>query len=110
MHATKTFDGCSPSLSRSLWQVCNTCRRAVTIVAAAIIFQNALSPASAGGVVLIIGGSIAYAVAMARAKASAPSAVSPQQEEVQAEVDALLDVDGRSEPESEPAAARSGMR
>ena len=45
--------------------MCNTCRRAVTIVAAAIIFQNAVSPTSAAGIVLIIGGATAYAIASA---------------------------------------------
>lgn len=56
------------------WQVCNTFRRAVTIVAAAIVFQNAISPASASGIALIIGGAAAYAVASARAKAKATAA------------------------------------
>ena len=51
--------------------VCNTCRRAVTIVAAAIIFQNAVSPTSAAGIVLIIGGATAYAIASAAAKNAA---------------------------------------
>ena len=51
--------------------VCNTCRRAVTIVAAAIIFQNAVSPTSAAGIVLIIGGATAYAIASAAAKKAA---------------------------------------
>ena len=84
-------------------QVCNTCRRAVTIVAAAIIFQNSLSLASASGIVLIIGGSIAYATAMARAKA-APS-VSPQH----AEIDALLDVeDSKSEGDCESSTGLDG--
>lgn len=35
--------------------VCNTCRRAVTIISAAIVFQNAISAPSALGIALIIG-------------------------------------------------------
>ena len=46
-----------------------TCRRAVTIVAAAFVFRNAISLPSAAGILLIIGGSASYAVASARARA-----------------------------------------
>ena len=54
--------------------VLNTTRRAVTIVAAAIFFQNAISFVSAVGIVLIIGGACAYAVFSSRAKRAAATA------------------------------------
>ena len=53
--------------------VCNTCRRAVTIVAAAFVFRNAISLSSWGGIVLIIAGSASYAVASARVRAEGAS-------------------------------------
>ena len=42
--------------------VLNTSRRAITIVASAVVFQNAMSLSSGGGIVLTIGGGVAYAV------------------------------------------------
>jgi hypothetical protein len=54
--------------------VCNTCRRAVTIVAAAVVFQNQVSLASASGIALIISGAIGYAVASAASRRSANGA------------------------------------
>ena len=42
--------------------VCNTARRAVTIIAALLIFATPISVPSALGIVLIIGGSVAYAM------------------------------------------------
>jgi len=50
--------------------VCNTCRRAVTIIAAALIFHNVTSTASALGICLIIGGSAAYAAAAPKERAA----------------------------------------
>lgn len=42
--------------------VCNTLRRAVTIVSAAIIFQTHISLTSGTGIALIIGGAVCYSV------------------------------------------------
>jgi len=54
--------------------VCNTCRRAVTILTAAIFFSTPISPMSGVGLVFIIGGSIAYATASSLSKPGAPLA------------------------------------
>ena len=51
--------------------VCNTCRRAVTIVAAALIFRTHISLPSAAGIALIIGGAVGYAVAKDTGRAAA---------------------------------------
>ncbi len=53
--------------------VLNTCRRAVTIVASAVVFQNAISLSSGGSIVLIIGGGVAYAVFKGAANTSRAS-------------------------------------
>ena len=69
-------------------QVTNTCRRAVTIVSAAIVFQNVISAATGAGIALIIGGSAAYVCASAAANRPAAPAIAPNA----AEADALLEV------------------
>lgn len=51
--------------------VLNTTRRAATIIAAAAVFQTPVGPSSACGIVLIIGGAVAYAIASHRAASSA---------------------------------------
>jgi len=84
--------------------VCNTCRRAVTIVAAAIVFQNVISAPSAAGIALIIGGSTAYAIASAAGAATKPPS-SPQVPN-HAEVDALLDIE-ETKSETETSEARA---
>jgi len=43
--------------------ICNTCRRAATIVVAAIIFDTPVSLPSALGICFIVGGSVYYAIA-----------------------------------------------
>ena len=70
--------------------VCNTCRRAVTIVTAALVFQNAISASSAAGITLIIGGAAAYAIASAAERAAAIAPL--HQTQAMPEADALLDV------------------
>lgn len=84
--------------------VCNTCRRAVTIVAAAFVFQNAISTSSAAGILLIIGGSAAYAIASAADRAGTHAAPGGQRQAATAEADALLEVpsDSRSDSGGEP--------
>jgi len=56
--------------------VCNTCRRAVTIVAAAIIFSNHLSAASVLGIALIISGAVSYAILKDPSKLRPPASLS----------------------------------
>ena len=66
---------------------------------AAVVFQNTISPAAASGVVLIIAGSVAYAIASARSREvprSLEDGVPPAQAR-QAEVDALIVADGSAD-------------
>jgi hypothetical protein len=56
--------------------VCNTLRRAVTIGTAALVFRNAIPPASAAGIVLIIGSAAVYSYAF-RAERHLPAEGGP---------------------------------
>ena len=95
--------------------VCNTCRRAVTIVAAAIVFQNPVSPTSAAGIALIIGGAVAYAYTSAadkRRSAHATGRLGPVNEtpdhEAPADTDALLEQQRDTESASEDGISDAG--
>ena len=72
--------------------VCNTCRRAVTICAALVIFASPISIPSTIGIVLIIGGSVGYAVAKDQASRSAAARRGVELARV-AENDAMTDSD-----------------
>ncbi len=88
--------------------VCNTCRRAVTIIAALVIFATPISVPSALGITLIIGGSVAYAVAKDAAARRASGIAQPALLSAnESDVEADFTEQAHLNPDDGPAASRA---